>query len=167
MRVGVLCQDALLRDGLQSMIGSMPQVEIVAADGRFRSVSALAGIGEIDAIVIPIDNLTPEDLSPIKSLRSGRGTRLIAISTKPALPNGIGKVFDAIVPRNAGVHGLRSVLSGLRLAPPRPAGSNGELSAPSPVGMRLTRREQQVAQLIARGFSNRKIGRCLRSASRA
>lgn len=161
MRVGVLCQDALLRDGLLSLIVTMPQVEIVAADGRFRSISALADIGQVDAIVIPIDSLSNSELMPIQTLRTAKGARLIAISSKPGHQNGLQKIFDAVVPRSAGAHGLKSALSSLRLAPPRASGSEMGLGAPAPVGLRLTRREQQVAQLIAKGMSNRKIAEML------
>lgn len=160
MRVGVLCQDALLRDGLQSVIGSLPQVEIVAADGRFRSINALAGIGQIDAVVVPVDELVSADIESIQAMRSHRGPRLIAVIAKASPTYSFDHLFDAVVPRNAGAHGIKSALSSLRLAPPRVAMPAVDPSARL-VTSHLTRREQQVAQLIARGLSNRRIAEVL------
>lgn len=160
MRVAVLCQDAMLRDGLLSVVGTIPQVEIVAADGRMRSIAALAGIGQVDVVVVPSDSVVGTDLAALQTLRVPKGPRMVAITTQPGLPLNGQRLFDAFVPRSAGAHGLRSTLTNLRLAPRRadfgasePSHSNGSA--------RLTKREQQVAQLIGKGMPNRKIAEVL------
>lgn len=160
MRVTVLCQDAMLRDGLLSVVGSIPQVEIVAADGRMRSIAALAGIGQVDVVVVPSDSVAGTDLAALQTMRVPKGPRMIAITNQPGLPPGSQRLFDALVPRSAGAHGLRSTLASLRLAPRR--SDFGASEQPHSNGSaHLTKREQQVAQLIGKGMPNRKIAEVL------
>lgn len=160
MRVAVLCQDAMLRDGLLSVVGSIPQVEIVAADGRMRSIAALAGIGQVDVVVVPSDALASTDVSALQTLRVPKGPRMVAITAQGSLPLNGQRLFDAFVPRSAGAHGLRSTLGNLRLAPRRADFGTAE-RAHSNGSTRLTKREHQVAQLIGKGMPNRKIAEVL------
>lgn len=150
MRIGVVSQDALLRDGVESLLGSVPGVRVLPLGSRQAD-------GPLDALVVLTDELDARAVADLQTLKRRQQVRLIGIPSSDKLPDGLSSLFDAIAKRAAGADGLRKALASV-------TNSNGHFSrgVREPRGAyrvhpHLTPRESQVAQLVSRGFSNRRI----------
>lgn len=157
MRVAVLCSDPLLRDGLHSILARLSSVEPVETDGRLAAVSERARQGHVEAVVIPLEGLSAEDLGSLRSLKAATGVRLLGIAPGKTLPTSLVAVLDRVASRSAGAEGLRQALGATR---------QGSLEVREPtatyaVRPKLTKREAQVAQLVSKGMSNRRIAESL------
>lgn len=160
MRVSVLCPDALLRDGLQSLLSRLPMVSVVPTDGRLSTIAPLARQGEVDAIVVPLDGLLHEDFGALRTLKSSTGVRLVGIVPGKTLPSAWAEILDKIATRASGAEGLRQALLAASAAHRNAFGYIRE-PVPRYGSQRLTRREMQVAQLVSQGLPNRKIAETL------
>lgn len=150
MRIGVVSQDALLRDGVESLLESVPGVRVLPLGSRQSD-------GPLDALVVLTDELDARAVADLQTLKRRQQVRLIAIPSSDKLPDGLSTLFDAIAKRAAGAEGLRRALDSV-------SRGNGALSrgVREPRGVYhafpdLTPREAQVAQLVSKGFSNRRI----------
>lgn len=152
----MLCHDALLRDGLLSLIEGIRTVSIVPGDGRIRGVADALRSGNLDAVIVPLDAVEAGELAQLGALKVGRKPRIIGISSAKGSTPAFHPILESVVPRSAGADGLRHVLHALRPSDGVPVGVREAAPFYLP-GPKLTRREQQVAQLISRGLSNRRI----------
>lgn len=162
MRVAVLCQDALLRDGLQSLLARLPMVSLISTDGMLGSVSTQARQGLVDLLVVPLDGLLQEDFGALRSLKASTGIRLVGIVPGKTFPSAWTEILDKVATRTSGAEGLRQALVAASSAHRQAIGIVREpLVASYGVGSRLTRRETQVAQLVSQGMPNRRIAESL------
>jgi DNA-binding NarL/FixJ family response regulator len=132
-------------------------VEPVETDGRLAAISGWVRQGRIEALVIPLEGLTPNEFSSLRSLKAATGVCLIGIAPGNTLPASIVEMLDRVASRSSGAEGLRQALNTSRqrsLAVREPA-------AAYVVRPRLTTREAQVAHLVSRGLSNRRIAESL------
>jgi DNA-binding CsgD family transcriptional regulator len=148
MRVGVLCNDPLVWDGLQCLLSGLPGGHMVSTATSASDVEHELKTGALDVVVAA-------DLSSSKSLLSLKRRfdfTAIVFSEDGGSPPGIDHVLD----RRLGFQGLRSVLEALGPARPSPA-SVKEPFAPFGLPRGLTPREREVARLVSTGMPNRSI----------
>lgn len=152
MRVSVVCNDPLFQAGIQSLLEGIPEVAVEKTDGSLVAASQSIKLGRTNAVVISGDHLLPEQFAELSRLRSKYGFRIVAVSSFQEEPSQSNLNFaDALVFRNNGAQGLQRAI-GLLMR----QGADGRIRKPRS-SQRLTRREEEVAQLIATGKSNRQI----------
>lgn len=152
MRVSVVCNDPLFQAGIQSLLEGIPDVVVEKTDGSLTAASQSIRLGRTNAVVISGDHLLPEQFAELSRLRSRYGFRIVAVSNFQEEPLQSDLNFaDALVFRNNGAQGLQRAI-GLLMR--QGAGHRPQRIRSS---QRLTRREEEVANLIAKGKSNRQI----------
>jgi NarL family two-component system response regulator LiaR len=172
IRVAIVDDHKVVREGLSFLLRQQPDIEIVAecVDGReaIRTVRA-----ELPAVVL-MDLLMPgvDGLTALRTIKRESPATAVVILTSHL---GEEHIFDAIkagatsyLLKTAGVdevvEAVRAAARGeTHLDPTVAARVLQELRAPrsKPVEGALTRRETEVLTLIARGHSNREIARRL------
>ena len=176
MTLGVLIADdqALMRTGFRMILDAEPDLEVVgeAANGR----EAVAEAGRLRPDVVLMDVRMPEmdGIEATRRLLDGNDdTKVLMLTTfdmdeyvYEALRAGASGFLVKDVPPEQLVAGIRSVASGDSLLAPsvtrrliqefmrRPPDA---LRTPSPELSRLTAREVEVLQMMARGRSNTEI----------
>jgi two-component system, NarL family, response regulator LiaR len=169
IRVLVADDHAVVRQGLRTFLELQEDIEVVAdaADGA----AALRAVTEHDPDVVLMDLVLPEvdGVEAIRRIAAERpGTRVIALTSFldddklfPAVRAGAsGYLLKDVEPQQL-VEAIRAVHGGEVLLHPAVtarlmedvADGGAAASAPAP----LTRREREVAELIARGRSNKLI----------
>ncbi|BBO23053.1 MAG: LuxR C-terminal-related transcriptional regulator [Fimbriimonadaceae bacterium] len=151
MRISIITQDTLLRDGLQSLLWDTPGVSVAPGDGSVESAAKLIETKGTDLIVVPAEGLTSHEVQSLLHLKQRHPVTVLALSRDGSVPRELAPIADRIVSRSAGAEGLRRALGA------RPASVTRETGTTYRSRTRLTPREEQVAQLIARGMSNRRI----------
>ncbi len=150
MRVGVVSQDALVRDGVESILGSVPGVRVLPLGPGQKH-------GRIDALVVLTDGLDARAIEDLHTLKRRQSVRLVAITASDAIPRTLTELFDAVAVRAAGAIGLRRAVESVFSSNGAAAGYVREAAAVYNMIPQLTPRESEVAQLVGRGMSNRKI----------
>lgn len=181
IRILVVEDNRLMRDGLARLLGAFPDVEIVAsAESASTGAAALRDakpqVVLLDAALANGDSHT--FLSNLKS--SAPDAKAIVIDFVPAqqdVQQFIERGANGFIMKDATaediVKAIRSVASGTDLppppAPPRSAerGGNGPTmsGAPGVSNVRLTKREQEIRELIAAGLGNKEIAQRLNIAT--
>jgi DNA-binding NarL/FixJ family response regulator len=140
-------------------------ISVVSTDGRFASVAANARQGHVDCVVIPLNGFMPEDVGPLKALKSSTGVRLVGIAPGKTIPSIWAQILDRIASRSSGADGLRKALNATQFdkdqAPAPSVVREPAAAVVYGVNPHLTRRELQVAQLVSQGMSNRRIAETL------
>jgi DNA-binding NarL/FixJ family response regulator len=183
IRIAILDDNRLVRDGLSAMLGRVPDMQVVASMPAYTP-----SLAEVPAHVLLLD----VGLLDQESLR-------VAIALRAELPDMKVIVMDLMPVHeeimdfvNAGVSGfvlkdatldefvatIRSVASGEKVLPPRMTESlfsqivNDDAGAHRGNGtgvglddVRMTRREREVIELIGEGLSNKEIAQRLNIAS--
>lgn len=158
MRVSVVCCDTILLAGIYSLLGGVPGVRVERTDGTLLATSRCAVQGGIDAVVLAGGELSPEEFAHFSHLKAKHGFRIVAVShLADAAQSPEKSVADALVFRDNGAQGLHRAIGLLMkqasLAGVAPTGHPPVANRPS----RLTRRERDVALLVAKGKSNRQV----------
>lgn len=152
MRVSVVCSDPFFQAGIQSLLEGIADVVVEKTDGSLASTSQSIKLGRTNAVVISGDNLPAEQFAELSRLRSKYGLRIVAVSNCQGETSQSDLNFaDALVFRNNGAQGLQRAI-GLLMMQTQDLRSRKHHSSP-----KLTRREEEVANLIAKGKSNRQI----------
>lgn len=167
-----------MRDGLPRLLAAFPDVEIVASAANARSATA------------QLRNAKPQVVLLDAALANGDGPRFLS-NLKSTAPDAKAIVMDFVpaqqdvqqfIERGANgfimrdataediVNAIRSVASGTDLPPPSGAGmgnaSSTSRTARAGVGsVRLTKREQEIRELIAVGLGNKEIAQRLKIAT--
>ena len=177
VRVLVADDQALIREGIASLLGIEPGIEVVgtAADGR--EAVELAVAGEVDVVLMDVRMPVLDGLQAAEALRERLpGCRVLMLTTFDdeeyvlrALRAGTGGYLLKDLPARELAQAVRLAHAGVdqhdtaairRLAtlldrevPPAPTVERPQLD--------LTQREHDVLRLIARGATNREIARQL------
>jgi DNA-binding NarL/FixJ family response regulator len=164
MRVAVVCKDALLRDGLLSLL---------AHEGAFSVAGGAESVGEIGqmaegvaVIVVVADNLSADDWLQLKQARTWGDLKIVLVVSSATSTVG-QSLADIVVRRSEGSGVLiqsarRFVGPAVEVkAPTAAAGAVQERPSIYGAPRGLTRRELEVAQLVAQGMPNRRIASVL------
>jgi DNA-binding NarL/FixJ family response regulator len=155
MKVGVLCRDPLLRDGLQCLLSSLPLSTKLSMTGSMGALERALSQGEVDIVIAAIEETEIGDLASLEAAKKRREIYVIAIVEGDSLPAPMDSIVDRIINRNQGFEGLRKAFLEVESASKAPA-----IREPSPVyGLPrgLTPREREVANLVSQGLANRSI----------
>jgi NarL family two-component system response regulator LiaR len=170
IRVLVVDDHAVVREGLRTFLQLQDQIEVVgeAGDGQ----EALEQAGRLQPDVILMDLVMPrlDGVSAMRELRARASPSRVIVLTSfldddrlmPAIEAGAaGYLLKNVEPAEL-ARAVRAAHAGKALLDPTVAAALVQTIAarPAPIGSdshRLTRREQEVLELIARGRSNKRI----------
>ena len=149
IRVAIVDDHRLVRDGLCSVLGAEADLEVVGASGSGREVSVLVAEFRPDVLLLDIALPDADGLSLIAEVRrDSPGTRVLMLSmhSEPeyvaaAVERGAAGLIGKDAAPDALVAAIRAVARGETL----------------PVEGTLTEREREVLAGIAAGLSNREI----------
>lgn len=157
MRVTVVCNDPLLTEGLESLMARVPGLHVATGDGLIESATTLCRGGLVDAVVVTTDNASKDALDRLETLSADSGLRIVALSSFMREPSRFEReVADVLISRENGLFGLRRAFGLLMRHEPLRMLPNALLERRRK-GLQLTRRESDVAKLVAQGKSNRQI----------
>lgn len=154
MQVAVVSKDLLLREGLDSLL---LRHGVLGVAGSCATVAqALDLVGHSGGILILTDDQPTKEFDLLRKVKDSLGLRVVLVANHPAAA---GKaVADRVVLRSQGSDAMiRAILD---LMPPAAQGV-AEAIQVRYGGKKLSQRELQVAQLIARGLGNRRIAETL------
>lgn len=179
IRVLLIEDNRLLRDGIESMLKKQPEMNVVASAGNGENILTLSEKHKPDIILLDLGLRSQNSLHIVKQIRQHfKETRIIVMDLIPLQAD----VLEFV---QAGVSGfmlkdisvteflktVRSVYEGTQVLPSHLTGSlfsqivehafNG--SKPSAIfeSVRMTKREKQVIELIADGSTNKEIAQIL------
>jgi len=160
MVVGIICHDLLFREALESLLRSHNGVEVlpVAQDTR-------AAIGQFarqtpDVVVLVEEGLAEDEWVMFSALKTLTSVRALVLTRAGAPSNRSELPVDAVVRREDGAATLFQMLKDVCKRAGR-AGSLLVAEAGHAYGSArptLTARETEVANLVAQGLPNRRIG---------
>ena len=173
MKVTVLSQDTLFRDGICSILGQQSHFRIAGVCDNVTTANILTRDLGVDIVIVDMSGLVGRDLNQARKLRETSPAKVVMIVNENSKSAAEGA--DQVVLRSSGAIAL---LQALRAA----SGDDFHYQAPVPVQIpmqrmsyavrepapylpyggksprSLTPREQEVAQLVAQhGMSNRRI----------
>ena len=179
-RVLVVEDNRLMRDGLTRLLGAYPEVDIVAAVDTANA--GLQQLRDLKPQVVLLDAALANGdshafLSSVKSMTPP--ARTIMMDFVPAqqdvhafIEGGANGFIMKDATAEDIVKAIRTVASGTDLPPPDvPQRQAGEASGPASGGaaapgtVRLTKREQEIKELIAAGLGNKEIAQRLNIAT--
>jgi DNA-binding NarL/FixJ family response regulator len=166
IRVLLADDHGLVRDGLLRLLGSVPDIEVVAAAADGREAIRLAGEHQPDVILMDLRMPGMDGSEATRRLLENDPATQVVILTSfserdeilSALDAGaIGYLLKDAEPDEL-IRGVRAAAQGDSPLAPKAAreliGSRGSASAPQ-----LTDRERQVLKLVTRGLPNKLIAR--------
>lgn len=161
MRAIVLCNDALLRDGLHCLVAGLPWCASVRSESSFAPVRESLAESPVDAVVVAIEAVDISDLAGLESTKREFGFQVVAVAAMDTLPAPMEQIADRVVNRGQGFEGLRAALRSIKIDPPK-----ADLQVREPLAgygspRQLTQREREVARLVSQGLPNRGIAKVL------
>jgi two-component system, NarL family, nitrate/nitrite response regulator NarL len=174
LRVFILGNVALHRDGLAQLVGTDARIQIVGADSP--GPGTLARIGELLPEIVILDLPAPERFSDARALQAAAPeVRVVAVGVPEADDDVVHCAEAGIsgyVPPEASAAELTATLAcvarGELPCSPRIAAAlmrrlASRTAAPSLAWQPgdLTRREREIVELVAQGLSNKEIGHVL------
>lgn len=179
IRVLLIEDNRILRDGIASMVKKQPDMRIVAALGNCENILLIMGKLKPDIVLLDISLRSQNSLQVVKLIKENfQGSKTISMNLVPVQED----VFEFV---QAGVSGfilkdvsvaeflktIRSVYNGAQVLPSNLTGSlfsqivenaiNGFKPSAIVEAVRMTKREQQVIELIADGLTNKEIAQKL------
>ena len=177
-RIFILSDVRLFREGLMWSLSHQPDIEIIEALAP--SPGAIAQITESDAVALLLDITMPGAVDVCRDLnRQAPGIKVIAFAVNEVdyeLVTCAEAGIDGYVTRDGSVNdvvvAIQSAVRGEVACSPRVAAllfqrvaSLSEATRGAQAGPMLTRREREIAGLIAEALSNKEIARSLRISS--
>jgi DNA-binding NarL/FixJ family response regulator len=153
VRAVLLTNDPLLRDGLTALLSNIGgQVPDTLG---WRDLEKLFADSRADVVIVTLDKVDKSDLSSLESAKKRMEIPVVGIGDAPSPPG--SAVVDKFVLRDSGFKGLREAVESVTHAP---SGVREPMAAYGLPAI-LTRREHQVAKLVAQGYPNRRIASVL------
>ena len=170
MRVAVVCKDPLLRDGLLSLLAHEGAFEVAAGGEHVAGmIRALQAEGP-SVLVAVADMMDTDDWVQLNHLKSSGDAHIVLIVSSATSTVG-QKVADAVVRRSEGSAALIQIVR--RFIGPSVYRQSAYINDRVPTAAvyepaniygaprNLTKRELEVAQLVAQGMPNRRIAAVL------
>lgn len=168
MRVCVVCKDALVKDGLLSVLNHDGQFAVGGGSDLVDTAVRMLGPDPSAVLVVVTDGLEAEDWVDLGESKVERRFNLVMIVSSTSSPAAF-KIADAVVRNTEGANALiEAVRRFVGTATPleRQMGTKNPVFIADSLqqtygGRRLTRRELEVAQYVAQGLGNRRISQVL------
>jgi DNA-binding NarL/FixJ family response regulator len=158
MRIGLSSKEGLFGDALASLLDHQGQYQVVATEIEPRALVAAARDNRANVLVVDSYQLDLNDLQFLLGARAFGDFGVVLIVPEEDKERFIDVAVDRIVGRQGGATELFAALEDLGgkvLMVSRPYVRESRRGYGA--GNDLTRREYEVAQLVAKGMSNRKI----------
>ena len=151
MRIAIFSKERLFLDALSSLVDQMRSISVVAKEISASEFLIQSKVEGANVLLIDYKTLAPEDIQFILGARAV-GNFLLAL----IVDQDTSRKADLVISRSSSGSELFEALSALLpLLPPVDLESNNKRSYRT--GNSLTRREIEVAELVAKGMSNRTI----------
>jgi DNA-binding NarL/FixJ family response regulator len=179
MRVAVVCRDALLRDGILSLLAHEGAFDVAAGGEHVTGITRAFNDDAPAVLVAVADSLDTDDWVQLNQIKASGNVHIILLVSSATSTVG-QKVADAVVRRSEGsaalIQVVRRFIGPVMYKPyspqpqqqhQQPQHQHQSISAMSePVSIygaprTLTKRELEVAQLVAQGMPNRRIAAVL------
>lgn len=179
IKILLIEDNRLLRDGLEAILAKQRDMIVVATVGNGENIMALMNKLKPDIVLLDLGLRNQNSLQVVKSCKQHHNeSKIIVMDLIPLQAD----VFEFV---QAGVSGfllkdaniddffstIRSVYKGVKILPPNLTGSlfsqivehavSGARTSAIIESVRMTKREKQVIELIAEGFTNKEIAQKL------
>jgi DNA-binding NarL/FixJ family response regulator len=170
IRIVVVDDHPIVREGLVTVLADQPDFEIAGAAGAAEEAVALVRRTRPDVVLLDLELPGIGGLEAIPQLREANaGTRVLVFTAYDteervlgALRAGAGGYLLKGASTEEIAGGIRAVHAGGSALEPRVAARLvAEVSRPARRGESLSGREQEVLRLVAEGLANKQIGRRL------
>ena len=171
MRVAVVCKDPLLRDGILSLLAHEGAFEVAAGGEHVAGMIRAMQVEGPSVLVAVADMMDTDDWVQLNHIKASGEAQIVLIVSSATSTIG-QKVADAVVRRSEGSASLIQIVR--RFIGPsvyRHAGYSEDRIPASAIyepaasiygsPRNLTKRELEVAQLVAQGMPNRRIAAVL------
>ena len=173
IRVVVVDDHAIVREGLAALLGALEGIEVVGTAGDGREAMHVVEQSAPDVVVMDIQMPREDGLSAARRLRQVAPGAVIAVVTAHRDPEWVVRATQAgasaFIPKDGSLAEMIDVLGRVRhgqmlVAPstfstaPTAGTSPARLNEPRP---QLTRREQEVLDCLGRGMQVKAIARVL------
>lgn len=172
MRVAVVCRDTLIRDALSSLLTHEGPFSVTAGGDSVNTALRSVGADARSVLVVIAEGLAAEDWVELGEAKALNQVQIILVVDSASSSNAY-RIADAVVRDADGsatlINAVKRFIDTVNPAE-RPlqamqAGTHPLIVAESIHqtygGRRLTRRELEVAQLVAQGMANRRISQVL------
>lgn len=161
MVVGVVCQEQLFRQALESLLSTQAWLQVVPSPDSVRAALSHFAKQTPDVIVLVEEGLDDEEwamFSALKTLTGVKGVVLTKIGSSSPKAESLG---DALCRREDGAPELFHRVREVGRQSPLRRSMVAEMGSRYGQKPRLTQRESEVANLIAQGLPNRRIAQIM------
>jgi DNA-binding NarL/FixJ family response regulator len=158
MVVGIVCHELLYREALESLLRTQTWVEVLPSSPEPRVALSQFAKQTPDIVVIVEEGVTEEEWSMFAALKTLMGVRGLLL-TKLGAPASRNELpVDAALRREDGAATLFQLLRDVTKRTVRQGLAVAEMGSRYGQRPTLTARELEVANLVAQGLPNRRIG---------
>ncbi|CAN5399720.1 hypothetical protein BH11ARM1_BH11ARM1_00750 [soil metagenome] len=157
MRVALCSKEGLFGDALASLLDHQGQYQVVASEGEARALVSAAKDNRAQVLIVDSFQLDLNDLQFLLGARAFGDFGVVLIVPEDQKENYIEVAVDRVVSREGSASDLFGALEDLGGKVYVGRSMVRESRRGYGAGNDLTRREYEVAQLVSKGMSNRKI----------
>jgi DNA-binding NarL/FixJ family response regulator len=155
MRIAICSKEGLFAEALSSLLDQHGQFQVVANENDPQSLVTASKEHRAHILIVDSYQLNPSDLQFLLGARAFGDFGIILIAPREQASDFVDLTVDRLIAKEEGAQGLFSALEQL-------GGKGGLVAVREPrrrygAGNDLTPRELEVAQLVGKGMSNRKI----------
>jgi len=179
IRILLIEDNRLLRDGISTLIKKQPDMNVVTTVGNGENILTLIGKLRPNIVLLDLGLKNQNSLQIVKSVKKNFGeTKIIVMDLVPLQADvlefvraGVSGFMLKDINVNEFLKTIRSVFEGAQVLPPHLTGSlfsqivenaiNGSKPTALEEAIRITKREHQVIDLIAEGCTNKEIAQRL------